>query len=1030
MEASPPTGTVTFLFTDIEGSTKLWEQHPGAMKSNLGRHDALLRAAIQRNAGYVFKTVGDAFCVAFPTALQGLRAAIESQESLAQEDWGATPIKVRMGIHTGEVEIQGRDYGGYRTLSLVQRVMSAGHGGQILLTDATRNLVRDQLPKAVTLRDMGEHQLKGFLSPEHLWQLVAPDLPQNFPSLTTQSTIPNNLPAMLNRFVGRAHELQEVKSRLAQTRMLTLLGPGGTGKTRLALQAATDLLAEYEDRVYLIDLAPSRDADSALSAIARTVGLRERSDRPLLDDLRGRIKQRKMLLLLDNFEQVTIAASPMAELLRDCPELKMLVTSREALHVRGENVFPIPPLRLPQVEARLQSLEQLTQCEAIQLFIERARAVKPDFELTDENAQAVTEICVRLDGLPLAIELATARLNVFSPQALAERLGNRLKLLRGGARDLPARQQTLRDTIDWSYEILDAGEQRLFQCLSVFDSVTFEAIEEVASRIQQLEGLDLDIFEGVSSLSNKSLIQQVDEASGESRLRMLETIREFAVGRLDEDAAFSAAVRRAHSTFFAELTQSQWVHLISDGRESALRTLTADLENIQAAWRYWAAEGNLEQLGKFTDCLLLLYDARGWYHAIVELTRGLLTVLSTTVSTPERAQQEILLQTTLARALNTTKGFTKEVEQAYSRALELCEGLGEIPQLFPVLRGLSYFYVYRTEFDKGIQISERILNLAEHLNDPDLKMEGQMVLGYNLAFDHDLLGGLEHLEQSIAAYDFTRQHVRRLGLGANPGVVSLAASALCLWMAGFPDRGRKRMGEAVALSRKLDHPFSIAYALFHFALISFWLGNIEIAEERARALIDLSEEHEFLIWSAVGSCVRGAALVELGSTNEGLALIERGMQISRGQNMPPIFWPSLLYLQAGAYGIAARPAEGLSLLNEALQIASASSGKLAASEFLGLKGDLLLALDPNDVAEAESCYRLAVDTAREVKAALLELRAAARLSRLWQGQNRPDQAREVLLTAYSKMTEGFSTPDLRQARLLLEQLGQSVSNGS
>ena len=255
-------------------------------------------------------------------------------------------------------------------------------------------------------------------------------------------------------------------------------------------------------------------------------------------------------------------------------------------------------------------------------------------------------------------------------------------------------------TIDWSYEILDAGEQRLFECLSVFDGATFEAVEQVTSRIQQLQDLDLDVFEGVSSLSNKSLIWQTDEPDGQSRLHMLETIREFAAQHLDENVEFHAAVQHAHATFFAEFTQAQWAHLIGDRREAALRKLTADLENIQAAWRYWAAEGNLEQLGKFTNCLLMLYDARGWYHATVQLTSDLLAVLSTTVSSPERVQQEIMMQTTLARALMTTRGFTEEVEQAYKRALELCDSAGEIPQLFPVLRGLASFYYLRLRIQK------------------------------------------------------------------------------------------------------------------------------------------------------------------------------------------------------------------------------------------------------------------------------------------------------------------------------------------
>src|SRR5207253_5371923 len=294
----------------------------------------------------------------------------------------------------------------------------------------------------------------------------------------------------------------------------------------------------------------------------------------------------------------------------------------DTLHVRRDKLFPLPPHALTPIESKHPSVEQLAQSEAVQLYIERAQAVKPDFELTNENAPAVAEICARLDGLPLAIELATARLNVFTPQALAERLGNRLKLLRGGARDLPVRQQTLRDTIDWSYELLDAPEQALFQMLAIFSGATLEAVEAVTGRIARFD--DFDIFEGVGSLADKSLLRQEEGAGGQTRLRMLETIREFAMSHLKEDAAFNPEVCRAHATYFAEFTASQWTHLTGAGREQALTALTVELENIRTAWRYWAAEGNLEQLGKFTDSLGALYDARGWYHATVELATELL----------------------------------------------------------------------------------------------------------------------------------------------------------------------------------------------------------------------------------------------------------------------------------------------------------------------------------------------------------------------------------------------------------------------
>ena len=1027
MTAQLPSGTVTFLFTDIEGSTALAQKYPDALPTLLARHHEILRSAIEAHDGIVFRIAGDSFSCAFDAPGDALDAALDAQRKLNAEDWQPAPIRVRMGINTGAANAKGLDnlgsaYEGYSTLARVARVMALAHGGQILLSNSTRELVRDNLPREISLRDMGEHKLKGFISAERLYQVVAPDLPHDFPALQTSDHVPSNLPGTLNRLIGRAHELDQVKSRLTQTRLVTLLGPGGTGKTRLALQAASELRAEFQDRVYFVDLASSRDSDTVVAAMARTLGVRESSDKPLLDELKGQIKNQKMLSLLDNFEQVTVAAPTMAELLRDCPELRMLVTSREALHVRGENVFPVPPLALPDGEGKNVSLEQIAQCEAVQLFVERAQQVNPAFELTEENAPAVAEICARVDGLPLAIELATARLNVFSPQALAERLSrhldgssNRLKILRGGARDLPARHQTLRDTIDWSYEMLRADEQKMFALLAVFAGATLEAVETVANETARFD--DADVFEIVSSLADKSLIRQ-DNA----RLRMLETIREFADARLDEDAEFRARVERAHAQYFADFAKSEWKNLTGEGRDAALERLTDDLDNIKTAWRYWKTEGNLAPLNKFTDSLWLLYDARGWYHATVELTGDLLAVLSTTVSTPERAREEIILQTSLARALLVTKGYTAEVEQAYARALELCQSVGEIPQLFPVLRGLASFYVLRAENEKGAQIGQRILELAEHLDDTDMRVEGHLVIAENIGGLNQVHAGLEHLEKALALFDPKRQRVRRFGLGSNPGVVALIVSALYLWMLGFPERAQKRAGEAIALSQKLEHPFSRCYALFHFGLLNWWLGNANVAQTSARALMELAAEHGFQIWVAVAACLRGAALVDIGAFDEGLAMIEPGMTQYRNLKTPPVFWPLLLFVQANAYRTAARPAEGLPLINQALEIGMTIPNKTFAPEVLSVKGELLLALDPKNAAETEQLFQLALNIAQEVKTPMYELRAATRLSRLWQQQGKIENARAVLQSAYAKMTEGFELKDLVAAQLLLKEM--------
>jgi predicted ATPase len=837
----------------------------------------------------------------------------------------------------------------------------------------------------------------------------------------------HNLPTQPTPFIGRQSELAAVKELLERdrqyARLVTLTGPGGTGKTRLAIHAALELVNRFEDGVYFVDLAPIREPESVLTTIARTMGIRGASDRPLLDELKVQLQSKAILLLLDNFEQVTAAAPKVGELLQDCPQLILLVTSREPLHLRGEHIQSVPPLALPRADLKQQSLEQLTQSEAVRLFIERVMAVKPDFEVTDENAAVVAEICFRLDGLPLAIELAAARIRLFSPRALLERVGGRLQLLRGGARDLPIRQQTLRDTIDWSFELLGDGEQKLFALLSVFAGCTFEAAEAVADGLNHyLDGMTLDVLEGMASLLDKSLIRQTDRDIGEGRFLMLETIREYATERLEQDSEFSRAVHRAHGLYFADFAQRQWVPLSGDGREAALREMESDIENLRIAWHYWVEKKELEQLNKFVNSLLLLHDARGWYHATVGLTNDLLNVLAATPSTPERVEQQIMLQTSLARAVMATKGYTEEAEQAYVRALELVESADEIPQLFPVLRGLAALYNFRNQPDKARQLGERMLDLAERLDNVDMKIEGLVVTGYNLSFGANPQLGLELIEKGIALFNSQRRPARGLGIGPNTAVVGLNVLALFLWAGGYPDRARNRAAEAIALAQRLNHPYSLTYAQFHHGLLHMWLRNYETARISAEAVVELAGVYGFQIWSAVGSCLRGAALVNIGGIAEGLSLTEQGLKAYRGLKTPPVFWPLLLHLCAGAYGAASRPEDGLPLLDEALAAEKSNSSDSLTPEFLILKGDLLLALSSDRTVDAESLYQSAVNSAREVGAAMVELQAAVRLSRLWKNRGEPEQARELLSAAYSQITEGFTTADMKEATALLDTL--------
>lgn len=1018
-----PSGTVTFLFTEIEGSTSLAQDYPEDINTLLQRHNAILQQSIQAHNGFIFRINGDAFCAAFRTASEAVGAALEAQRKLHVEDWHPAPVKVRMGIHTGTAQSEvrselGDDYVGYLTLTRVQRVMSAAHGGQVLLSSASAELVRGSLPEQGVLSDMGEHLLKGLANPERIWQLVVPGLPVDFPPLHTSKAFPNNLPAQSTSLVGREKELADILDRLgsSEVRLLTLTGPGGIGKTRTALQAGADLIGRFKDGVFLIDLAPIRNPTSFPTAIAQTLGMRENVERPAFSELKEQLRAKMMLLILDNFEQVTAAASMVGELLRECPHLKLLVTSREALRVRGENIYPIPPLALPSIDRVGPTIEQITQYEAVRLFIERAQAVKPDFTVTNENAPAVAEICWRLDGLPLAIELAAARLRLFPPQALLERLGNRLKILKGGASDLPARQQTLRDTIEWGYELLDSEEQRLFELLSVFTGgCTFEAVESAARMVEPVNQSGTDILEGLASLVDKSMLRLVEQDNGEARVHMLETIREFAAERLAANPAFCAAVQRSHAEFFADFAQRQWEQLSGNEREAALLEMGAELENLRVAWRYWVQQKDLLSLGKCVDSLWLFYDVRGRYNATLELTTDLLEVLSSTPSTPELAQQELVLRTSLARAMLATKGYTSEVEEAYTRALELSQTAGDLHQSFPVLRGLYSFYTFRGEFDKVLPLGEQIMDLAERYNDPDLRIEGHFVLGSYFAFTGNTAAGLEHWEKGISLIDPHRQRSNRFRLGNYTGVSSYVASSLILWGIGYPDRSLQYAQAALELAKEIDHPYSQAYALYHIGFLHYWRHENETSLSYAQELLDIAEKYQFQIWHAVGTCLQGIGIALLGRAEEGLSLLREGMELYQGLKSPPIFLPLLRSLQIQAYGLAGKVQLGLNLLDEVFGMPSAGYGSVLMIDLLILKGDLLQAHSPGNNTEAEQWYLQAQQSARDLGAITLELRSAIKLARLWLNQ----EGQQLLREAVEKFSEGFATPEMLEARQLL-----------
>ncbi|MGH2405099.1 MAG: ATP-binding protein, partial [bacterium] len=618
-----PTGTVTFLFTDIEGSTRLIQRSgDAAAEQAFADHRRLLREGVEAAEGYVYQDQGESFLFVFERAKDAIQAAVAVQRALAGHSWpeGIRP-RVRMGLHSGEPASSGNEYVGLDVHRVV-RICSAGWGGQILLSQTTRDLVEADLPKAIGLRDLGNHRLKDLRRPEHLFQVVAGDLQDVFSPLVTLDALPNNLPIQLTSLVGREWELAEVNRLLPTTPLLTLTGSGGCGKTRLALQVAADVLEEYAEGIWFTDLAPISDPALVPQTVASVLSVHEQPGRSILAALTDYLMPKQLLLVLDNCEHLLAACARLSDaLLRACPRLRILATSREGVGIAGELTYRVPSLSVPDLR-NPSALNGLVQFGAVRLFVERATFAAPAFRLTPQKALTVAQICARLDGIPLAIELAAVRVKAMGVEQIASRLDDRFHLLTGGSRTALPRQQTLRGAIDWSYDLLPKPEAVLLGRLAVFaGGFRLEAVEAVCAG----DGVSADdVIELLTHLVEKSLVI-TEEQDGEEWYRLLETIRQYGLGKL-RDAGEEPVLRRRHRDWYLELAERGEIGMQGADQRAWLDRVEREHDNFRAALEWSKSEGgSAEERLRLAGALWFFWFLRGYLSEGREWLEGALS---------------------------------------------------------------------------------------------------------------------------------------------------------------------------------------------------------------------------------------------------------------------------------------------------------------------------------------------------------------------------------------------------------------------
>jgi predicted ATPase/class 3 adenylate cyclase len=867
-----PTGTVTFLFTDIEGSTELLQVLGETYRRAQDRHDEIIRAAIAAEDGHLVRTAGDSFFVTFTSPAPAVRAAVAAQRSLVTNDWPAgSHLRVRMGLHTGEGILGGDDYIGI-DVNRAARIAAAAQGGQVVLSEATRALVRHDLPDGVTLRDLGEHRLRDIAHPERLFDLVVDDLPSDFQPIRSLDVRPNNLPLQLTSFVGRADEIARAVQLLRGHRLVTLTGPGGAGKTRLALEVAAEELSSFEDGAYFVDLAPISDHAQVPSALAKMLGMREQPGREPIDTLVDGLAAKDVLLVLDNLEHLLPAAWVVERLLGAAPGLRVLVTSRAPLRLYGEQEHPVPPLALPDAD-ELHELNMLARCEAIALFTERARAARPEFALTAENANVVAEVCTRLDGLPLAIELAASRVNVLTPQAIRSRLAGDSNLLTASARNLPARQRTLRATIGWSCGLLEEPQRRLFSRLSVFrGGAGLDAVEAVGN---PLGDLGVDTLDALSALVDNSLVRQSEMPDGEPRFGMLETIREYA-GELLAATDDEAPTRRRHAEHYLALAHEGEPHLTADDQVRWLDRFEHEHDNLQAALR-WTMEVGEPERGMAAGAAMWRYWHQRWQLFVGRSWLERLLSAGGHHRTATVAKAHVA-----AGGLAYWQGEYEAAKRHYQESLTIAQAVDDRPAIAEAIYNLAFIPArtestdtlddWRSDAPASIALLQDALAQFEELGDVAgvAKAKGNMAL---------ILGAMGELESAATVLGEAIESHRILGDKFHLAD-SLMAYGQGMQLLGRDEAARAAFVEALGLVYEADNRAAVALALECVAALESKRGR----HDRAMRLLGSAQQIRGAVeggYPLVPSEVSGIDTLAEARTAIGDEAVERALSEGR-----------------------------------------------------------------------------------------------------------------------------------------------------